>query len=250
MPEAESAYGYCINHWRTAENTLAITYSAQASLDGMSAADFYVAYARKLGIGGEADFAEACRRLAVLDTYNRDNLFNIGFCAVNCWFAWHRRKGGMKPRGYAAEPQLAAMAEYEALIEAFGKVLPTVCTKEGIAFVRLMMNRCYTSILHIRAMYVLDELDTIYDYDDPKPLTEAQMARVHEILDASMAAAKEYLDVYGEMIPDRGVEGHLISYYVTAVAYIRAVAAAFTHVAVETEGDVYDAPPMPDAEAK
>ena len=113
-----------------------------------------------------------------------------------------------------------------------------------------MMNRCYTSILHIRSMYTLDELETIYDYDDPKPLTEAQMARVHASLDESMSAAKEYLRVYGEMKPDRGTEGHLISYYVTTVAYIRAVAAAFTDAKVETREDDYDAPPMPDAEAK
>ncbi|MBE6652001.1 MAG: hypothetical protein E7610_01130 [Ruminococcaceae bacterium] len=250
MPETESSYGYCINHWRTAENTLAITYSAQASIDGVSASDFYLSYARKLGIGDVQGFTEACRRLAALDTHNRDELFNIGFCAVSCWFNWHRRKGGMKPRGFAAEPQKAAMAEYEALVEAFGKVLPTARTREGIAFLRLMMNRCYTSILHIRSMYALDELETIYDYDDPKPLTEAQMARVHAILDESMSAAKEYLCVYGEMKPDRGTEGHLISYYVTTVAYIRAVAAAFTDAKVETREDDYDAPPMPDAEAK
>ena len=250
MPDTDSSYGYCINHWRTAENNLIITYAAQASIDGTAASDFYLSYARKLGIADEAGFAEACRKLAWLDTYNRDNLFNIGFCAVNCWYNWHRRKGGMKPRGFEAEPQKRSMAEYELLIHAFGKVLPTASTKEGIAFIRLMMNRCYTSILHVRAMFVLDELETIYDYDQPKPLTSEQMERVNEILTESMNAAREYLDVYGSMLPDRGGEGHIISYYETSVAYIRAVAAAFTNTEVFAQTNVYDAPPMPDADAK
>ena len=250
MPDTDSSYGYCINHWRTAENTLTITYAAQAAIDGTSASDFYVTYARKLGITDEAGFAEACRRLAWLDTYNRDNLFNIGFCAVNCWFNWHRRKGGMKPRGFEAEPQKRSMAEYEALIGAFERLLPSATAEEGIAFIRLMMNRCYTSILHVRAMFVLDELETIYDYNDPKPLSAGQMARVEEILAESMNAAQEYLRVYGSMLPDRGGEGQIISYYETSVAYIRAVSAAFTHTTVEEGTEVYDAPPMPDADAK
>ena len=250
MPDTDSSYGYCINHWRTAENNLTITYAAQASIDGTAASDFYLSYARKLGIADEAGFAEACRKLAWLDTYNRDNLFNIGFCAVNCWYNWHRRKGGMKPRGFEAEPQKRSMAEYELLIQAFGKVLPTASTKEGIAFIRLMMNRCYTSILHVRAMFVLDELETIYDYDQPNPLTSEQMERVNEILTESMSAAREYLDVYGSMLPDRGGEGHIISYYETSVAYIRAVAVAFTNTEVSAQTNVYDAPPMPDADAK
>ena len=250
MAEGESAYGFCINHWRTAENNLTISYAAEAAVSAMTAAEFYPRYARRLGIRDEAGFAEVCRRLALLDTYNRDNLFNIGFCAVSCWYNWHRRKGGMKPRGFPAEPQKAAMAEYKAIREAFGALLPTADSEGGIAFLRLMMNRCYTSILHIRAMFALDELETLYDYDDPKPLTVAQMERVHAILKESMSAACEYLEVYGALLPDRGGEGQLISYYETSVAYIRTVAAAFEKAEEVSASPIYDAPPMPDAEVK
>ncbi len=249
MPDTDSSYGYCINHWRTAENNLTITYAAQAAIDGTTASDFYLTYARKLGIADEVGFAEACRKLAWLDTYNRDNLFNIGFCAVSCWFNWHRRKGGMKPRGFDAEPQERSIAEYGVLIEAFEKLLPAATSKEGIAFLRLMANRCHTSILHVRAMHVLDELETIYDYDDPKPLTPETLTRAKEIVAQSMEAAREYLDVYGALMPDRGGEGHIISYYETSVAYIRAVAATFTNAEV-VEVESYDAPPMPDADVK
>lgn len=249
MPTAESAYGFCINHWRTAENNAAITYAARAGIDGTTADVFYRQYAEKLGIGNTVGFAEACARLARLDTFNRDNLFNIGFCAVSCWFNWHRRGDGMAPRGFSVEHQTHSIAEYDGLISDFEGLLPSADTPEGIAYLRLMANRCYTSILHIRAMMVLEELNQLYDFNDPKPLSEAQMARVDQILRASMDDAREYLDVYGELLPDRGGEGQLISYHETAIAYIRAVAATFTKAKVELE-DAYDAPPMPDANAK
>ena len=252
MPEAESAYGFCINHWRTAENNLAISYAARAAIDGLPARDFYRLYAAQLGIGKQEAFVETCTRLAKLDTYNRDELFNIGFCAVVCWFNWHRRPGGMMPRGFAAEPQRRSIAEYEALVRGFEEILPSATTPEGIAFLRLMANRCYTGMLHIRAMMVLDELAQIYDYHDPKPLSDGQMARVSEILAESRGAAEEYLRVYGEMLPDRGGEGQLISYHETTLAYIRAVADTFNSVGIaeNAEGGVYDAPPMPDADVK
>ena len=249
MPTAESAYGFCINHWRTAENNAAITYAAQAGIDGTTADAFYRQYAEKLGIGDTAGFAAACARLATLDTYNRDNLFNIGFCAVSCWFNWHRRGDGMTPRGFSVEHQTHAITEYEGLIADFEGLLDSAETPEGIAYLRLMANRCYTSILHVRSMLVLEELHELYDFNDPKPLSEWQMARVDRILKASMDDALEYLKVYGDLLPDRGGEGQLISYYETTIAYLRAVAATFTKAKIRL-ADAYDAPPMPDADAK
>ena len=250
MPEAESAYGFCINHWRTAENNPAISYAARAAIDGLPADAFYRLYATRLGIGNTAAFAETCARLARLDTHNRDELFNIGFCAVVCWMNWHRRGRGATPRGFTVPPQQHAIAEYEAVISGFESILPSASTPEGIECLRLMVNRCRTSILHIRSMMVLEELKEIYDYDDPKPLTDAQMARVREILAESMGAAEEYLRVYGEMLPDRGGEGQLISYHETTLAYLRVVANTFADAAVVAEADTYDAPPMPDAQVK
>ena len=250
MPDAESAYGFCINHWRTAENNLTISYTAKAAIDGLPARRFYRDYAEKLGIGRADDFIAACDRLAKLDTYNRDNLFNIGFCAVVCWINWHKRGDGMMPRGYSLDHQTHAIEEYRALADAFDRLLSSAGTAEAIAYLRLMANRCRTSILHIRAMMVLEELKEIYDFDHPHPLTEEQMVRVNGILKTSMDAAREYLDLYGEILPDRGGEGQLISYYETAVVYIRAVAATFTKTPVVSDTDTYDAPPMPDADAK
>ena len=250
MQEADSAYGFCINHWRTAENDLTIAYAAEAGITRASAASFYKDFARRLGIEDLEGFRDACTRLAWLDTYNRDNLFNIGFCAVNCWLAWCTRKGGIKPlNNYSKEHLLRSIEEYEALIGGIARVLPSATTHESISFLRLLSNRCRTSIYHLRAIMTLSELETIYDYDDPKPLTVEQMERAHAILDKSMGNARAYLDLYGEILPDRGGEGQLISYYVTTVAFIHAVAATFRDEKIQQDAQ-YDAPPLPDANVK
>jgi len=104
--------------------------------------------------------------------------------------------------------------------------------------------------LHIQALMTLNRITEIYDYNDPKPLTAEQAKTIHDIIDSAMAYAMQYLHVYGELLPDRGGEGHLISYYETTVAFIRAVAANFKNASVDLHDDVYDAPPMPDADVK
>ena len=250
LPDTDSSYGFCINHWRTAENSLAISYAAEAAITAMPAQAFYVKHAKMIGIGDTDGFVSACKRLAALDTYNRDNLFNIGFCAIVCWLNWHRRNGVMQPRRFPAEYLNHAVAEYSALIDMWRALLPTAEKKEGIAFVRLLINRCQTSILHIRALMKLDELDTVYDYNNPVPLTADQAEKIDTILKEAKALTTQYMHLYGEVLPDRGGEGQLVSYAVTTPVFIDAVAANFNDSIAVFHADTYDAPPMPDAEVR
>ena len=250
LPPEGSSYGVCINHWRTAENRLTITYAAEALISGMPAGAFYRRYAEKLAIRDGEGFAAFCRDLARLDTDNRDRLFNIGFCAVGCWLAWHRNGDYMTPRGYADEDYRHAIAEYERLAEAARALLPSAGTKEGIAFLRLLSNRCETSLLHVRAMRTLEELNDAFDFDRPSPLTEPQAKRIEGILKRSRDDAVRYLHLYGEMLPDRGGEGQLVSYYETTLVYIDAIVASFFGTGGAVAAAHYDDPPMPDADAK
>lgn len=250
LPDTDSSYGFCINHWRTAENSLAISYAAEAAITAMPAEAFYVKHAKMIGIGDTDGFASACKRLAALDTYNRDNLFNIGFCAIVCWLNWHRHNGVMQPRRFPAEYLNHAVAEYSALIAMWKALLPSAEKKEGIAFVRLLINRCQTSILHIHALMKIDELDTVYDYNNPAPLTAEQAEKIDTILKEAKALTAEYMHLYGEVLPDRGGEGQLVSYAVTTPVFIDAVAANFNDSIAVFHADTYDAPPMPDAEVR
>ncbi|MCR4905389.1 MAG: hypothetical protein K6A33_04850 [Clostridiales bacterium] len=250
LPPTDSSYGFSINHWRTAENSLTITYAAEAAVSAMPADAFYQKHAARLGIGDAEAFVRFCRRMARLDTVNRDNLFNIGFCAVGCWLSWHRNGAYMTPRGYEDADYRHAIAECEALCDEARTILPSAGTREGIALLRLFDNRCRTSMLHVRSMRTLEELNDVFDYEHPAPLTEEQAERIDAILKRSRGDAEAYLHLYGELLPDRGGEGQLVSYYETTLVYIDAIAAAFAGAEADRKREVFDEPPMPDPEAR
>ncbi|MBO6053417.1 MAG: hypothetical protein J6Q17_06735, partial [Clostridia bacterium] len=250
LPPAESSYGFCINHWRTAENRLTISYAAEAAISAMPLEAYYRQYATRLGISNADAFVRLCRRLARLDTANRDNLFNIGFCAVGCWLSWHRQGNRMLPRGYEEKDYRHAVAEYEALSAEARDLLHSAGTREGIAFLRLIDNRCRTSVYHVRSMWTLEELREVFDYDHPAPLTEEQAGRIDSILKRSRGDAEAYLRLYGELLPDRGGEGQLVSYIETTLVYIDAVAASFRGAETVPQREVFDEPPRPDPDAR
>ena len=249
LAEGESAYGFCINHWRTSENNLAISYAAESAISAISTEKFYFEYAKKLGISNKEEFTNVCEKLAKLDTYNRDNLFNVGFCAVGCWLNWCRKGKAITPRFFPMEYQEYSIQKYQEIVNDLNDILLHTTTQAGVALLRLLINRCLTSILHIRSLLTLDKIAEIYDYDNPKLLTKAQLEEIDVILKKSRGYAEEYLVLYGEILPDRGCQGQLVSYYETMLVYIDAVAANFKDILVLYEDD-YDAPPMPDAEVR
>ena len=104
--------------------------------------------------------------------------------------------------------------------------------------------------MHIRALMKLDELDTVYDYDNPAPLSAEQAAKIDVILKEAKDLTARYMHLYGEVLPDRGGEGQLVSYAVTTPVFIDAVAAHFDDSIRFVQEETYDAPPMPDAEVR
>ena len=250
LPPTDSSFGVCINHWRTAENRLTITYASEALISAMSAETFYRRYAEKLGVSDTEAFAAFCRDLAELDTWNRDHLFNIGFCAVGCWLSWHRNGEYMTPRGYEEADYRYAVERYTELVSQANALLPFAETKEAIAFLRLLANRCETSVLHVRSMQTLEELNVLFDFDRPAPLSEEQTKKINAVLKRSRDDAVAYMHLYGEILPDRGGEGQIVSYYETTLVYIDAVIASFAGSGRAARTEHYDDPPMPDADAK
>ncbi len=99
-------------------------------------------------------------------------------------------------------------------------------------------------------MKKLDELDTVYDYKHPAPLNAEQAAKIDVILKEAKDLAVQYMHLYGEILPDRGGEGQLVSYAVTTPVFIDAVAANFNNSIAVYQQDTYDVPPMPDAEVR
>ena len=250
MPKADSVYGTCINHWRTSENNLTLSYASEALISQMPLNDYYKRYAKLIGVADFDGFAEACTKLASLDTFNRDNLFNIGFCAVECWLNWYRRGNNYTPPNYSNDLQLESISKYKEVIRLFKALFPSAQTERAIAFIRLMINRCQTSILHLLSLLELNKLFGVYDYDKSEPVTEEVAKKANEIIKKSRDYAMEYLALYGDIMADRGVEGHMISYYETTVKFIDAVSTTFNGGKTVDFGNEYDAPPMPDPEAR
>lgn len=248
--EGESAYGFAINHWRTAENNLCISCAAETSISGVKTFEFYKNYAKKIGIENIELFANAADKLAKLDIYCRDNLFNIGFCVASCWLNWCRRGNVIMPRCLPVEKEQYAINEYEELIACYQKLLDKTRFKEGISYLRLMINRCQTSILHIKSIIELDKVAQVFDYDSQKPLTLKEIELVNQYVKSSRKYALDYLHLYKEMLPDRGGEGQLVSYYATILVFIDAVGATFNTDISLKEIEEYDAPPMPDDKVK
>ena len=86
----------------------------------------------------------------------------------------------------------------------------TTETKKGITYLRFMINRCQTGVLHLRAMLTMLELEEVCDYSNPAPLTEEQREKISDILERAKDYAEQYLHLYGENLPDRGGEGQLV----------------------------------------
>lgn len=247
LQDSKSIYGFCINHWRTSENRITIAYAAEAAVRPVSADVFYRDYADKIGIKASGSFARACRRLAGLDTFCRENLFNIGFCFVRCWFS---KNSVVRPRGYSREAQNHAIEAYEAAAGKFKIVLASADSREAVQLLRLMINRCKASVLHIKAMLVLEDIHQYYDYDRPGKLTQEQKEAIADIIARSRRYAQDYIHLYGEMLPDRGCEGLIVSYYETTPVFIEAVAGNFTDNRGLLQTDTFDAPPSPDDESR
>jgi len=247
MSSAESVYGICINHWRTSENKMAISYWAKNAVKPMKTVDFYGEYAKMLKIGKTDHFVETCDRLAKLDTHNRDQLFNIGFCIVACWVS---RDGINLPRCYPKDAQMYAVKEYENLAVEFAELLQSAGTNEAIALLRLLQNRCTASALHIQSMLKLDEICQIYDYEKKEMLSEKQKDVIHEICTQARDYAQQYVHLYGEILPDRGCQGQIVSYYETIPVFIDAVERYFDDSIIIKSQEVFDAPPVPDVDAK
>ena len=240
-------YGICLNHWRTAENEITAGYMARASVRFETTAEFYKAYGKRLGIGEGGDFAGAMELLEEIDCFNRDNLFNIGFCYLGCWLAL---PGLGWIRGWKQENLCRSIAMYREAISKLEGCLESTKTQAGIALLRLFINRMTCSILHIRCILALESICGIAEDERPEAATGEQRAQIERQCHEAMELSGEYLKLHMEELPDRGCQGTAVSYYATIPVYIDHIRQYFvrgekicTH-----RPQTFDAPPPPDTD--
>lgn len=240
-----SIHGICLNHWRTAENTLTISYAAQACHTYESAQNFYKQYAADHHIGNPEKFASLMTELEKLDIYNRDNLFNVGFCYLGCWL---NPKGFGWIRGWKKESLAHSICTYQRLTEKIRDCLTETACPEGFQRLRLWENRCICSAEHLKAISELEKITHFADDAHPELLADEEKEQVRQYCKQAFDYCTEYEKLHLEEMPDRGCEGTIVSYCATIPVYIDHILQYFAEG--ETECPHHpaslDAPPPPD----
>jgi len=242
--------GLDFNHWRTAENRTAIRYAAQVCIDPtLTPAIFCREYGIALGVDRVADFTKAMLALDETDVYCSANLFNIGFCFLACW----TNPKGLSWTRMCANWTLEKIAEADKRMEKsrqlFNACLPGTLHPEGRRLLRFLDNRIRCTQLHLQALDALLSFRDLCDDNHPEALDEAGLAMVCTQCDKALELAESYMRLHAEMLPDRGTEGTLISYYETIPVYIRHIRQYFMGETTASAKDVYvpmDAPPPPE----
>lgn len=212
-----SIHGICLNHWRTAENSLTISYAAKASRSFAGTKDYYRQYAEQQGIADAEAFTQQLAVLEELDVFNRDNLFNIGFCYLGCWL---NPKGLGWIRGWKAASIAHSISVYESLAEKLDACLQQTNRIEGIGRLRLLINRCHCSGIHLKAIAELTKISAFVSDGTPGALSAAEKEEVRQHCSRALEYAKAYQRLHIQEMPDRGCEGTLVSYCETIPVYI------------------------------
>lgn len=243
----DSIYGACFNHWRTAENSVTISYAAETTRSYVPADRCYLQYAEDHGIGSPEGFREQMRRLDELDIYNRDNLFNVGFCFLGCWL---NPKGLGWIRSWKPEALEHSMAAYQSLIIGLSQCLKKTSLPEGIGRLRLLLNRCACSIEHLKAIRELNKIAGMTDDSHPEALSDQQRQEVQELARRAMEFSRSYQRLHIREMPDRGCEGTIASYCETIPVYIDHVLQYFAvgETVCTHRPPSLDDPPAPDTE--
>ena len=244
--DGQSVFGACFNHWRTAENELTAAYMARRTLAPLSPDVFYGETAAQYGLGRPADFRAAMTLLAETDVFNRDKLFNIGFCFLGCWLFIHKGLGWI--RGWAWEDMEASADSYGKIIALLENCLDDCTGPEGIGHLRFLINRAECSILQIRAIQSLSKIAAFARDEAPEALTEEEKALVLVHCAEADRYAADYLAKHCQLLPDRGCQGTAVSYWATIPVYIDHIRQYFAYGETECthKPDSFDAPPPPD----
>lgn len=245
ITQGRSIYGMCFNHWRTAENEIVAGYMAKATNCFETTRTFYKKYAEKLGIAETSVFTDTMTLLEEIDCFNRDHLFNIGFCYLGCWLMY---PGLGWIRHWDAGNMAQAVDMYEAVLLKLEACLEKTQTVSGISALRFLMNRVQCSIYQIRSIMALNPICAVADDRAPEQLTKEQKIWVAQCCQKALDWCKAYVNLHMELLPDRGCQGTAVSYYATIPVYIDHIKQYFVYGEMECthEPETFDAPPPPD----
>lgn len=230
------------NHWRTAENRTSLRYAAHSLVSGPTAPDdFYRQHAAALGITDAGSYAAAMTLIDDAETQARDELPNVGFCYVGCWGDTGLGYYGVF-QGQKAAQVRAMYTESQRLLEAS---LQTASTDPARDYLALLLNRLRCTIVYLEAIEIASQMQSIVLGRLPGALSEEERAAVVAICDRALVRMEDYMAIHAQMLPDRGAEGTLISFYYTPPFVLRRIRADYSGESQVIALKTHDAPPSP-----
>jgi hypothetical protein len=243
---AQPVNGIALNHWRTTENRTTARYASETLLRGvLERGEFYADYAKSLRIGQKDDYARAMHLLDDADSAARYDLPNVGFCYVGTW-----RHEGLGYYGvFQHEKVMAVRSLYAEALELLRGCLDATASADGRDYLAFIVNRVNATVEYLHAIDVATELQPVCAGKTPEQLTPDEQASVRAICDRALALMETYMQIHAEMLPDRGCEGTLISFYYTPPAVLKQIRAEYGYgITLSGTAATFDAPPSPIAE--
>jgi hypothetical protein len=196
----------CFNHWRTAENKVTARYAAESTLLGAEdESSFYTSYAKAYEISNPDNFAKAMKQIDAAGWYATTELPNVGFCyalgsnAIGFGFLKN-----MKPVSLKQGREM-----YEKALEQIKSCDLSSNEKAGKDLLALFDNRLRATIVYLKAFEKGVEIQQF----DEKNLTPDQRVKIGSVLSEAISGFEKYIQLYAEVMPDRGCEGTIISAY-------------------------------------
>jgi hypothetical protein len=247
--------GLCFNVWQTSENRTNAKFASLITLDGKLTEDeFYKKYAQKLGIGSEKKYADAMNELNKADWKMTTSLPNFGFPWSGSWSqSWgESHNDGRRNIGYFGMWSVDSILFVQQQFEDARKKLE-LCVKEtdnenGKEYLSFLNNRLRTSIIYMKAMQKGAELQPLFLKKDTSEFTQADRDTVIKLCNEALGLLDKCIDVFAQVMPDRGCQGTLISYYYTPRAYLLQLREKFGHIprsGIIPKDTEIDEPPSP-----
>lgn len=209
-------------HWRVAGTTFSTAFFARSLWDrGLTPESFWRSQERLLGKDGAADMRRA--HDALESHADQHGAGPAGFCYYRCWGANLPGKDGVIPWPFFGD-NLAWMSVLAGLYERHANLAQAALKSASGASARRLAgyfaNKVECARIHIEYCRLGQEMSTIgRTWKDPKAPGEHELWKTRQLGLAMVEKSREYLRHYQKWMFDRGDEGMLASYYMTATRY-------------------------------
>ncbi|WP_135548325.1 hypothetical protein [Paenibacillus cymbidii] len=237
--------GVVFNHWRTAENRIAINYAAALCNDHTLTPDrFYAAFTQSMGMEAAESFIRAIKDLDDVDHRVRKELPNVGFCFVACWFS----AGLGSIHWWSLNKVIEIKLEYHRIHKQLSACLEGRSSSSGTSLIKFLLNRIMCTVHHLEAIESLVPLAVICSGKSPYSLNEEDQSVVRKACDRASEKIELYMQLHAADLPDRGCEGTLISYFHTLPVVVKKIRKEYgtseqTEETAKHRGSAGDPPP-------